>query len=58
MEGVRINPDKKHVELIISGLQKKDGYCPCKVGKLEENICPCDDFVKTKHCHCKLYIEE
>lgn len=33
MKGYKINPDSKHVDLIIEGLLKKDGYCPCKVQK-------------------------
>lgn len=58
MKGYRINPDKGHVDLIIEGLKNKDGYCPCKVQKTEENICPCDDFINTGKCCCKLWVEK
>ena len=58
MKGYRINPDKGHVNLIIEGLIKKDGYCPCKVAKTEENLCPCDDFINTGKCCCKLWVKE
>lgn len=56
MEGYRLNPDMEYVNRIIKGLAKKDGHCPCKVGNLEENLCPCNEFVSTGVCHCKLFI--
>jgi ferredoxin-thioredoxin reductase catalytic subunit len=31
MKGYRINPDSKHVDIIIEGLLNKDGFCPCKI---------------------------
>ena len=43
---------------IINGLMKKNGHCPCKVGELEKNLCPCNEFIETKVCHCKLFIPE
>lgn len=58
MEGYKINPDSKHVDVIIEGLLKKDGYCPCKVQKIEANKCPCDDFVSTGKCCCNLWVKE
>jgi ferredoxin-thioredoxin reductase catalytic subunit len=58
MKGYRINKDKKHVDLIIEGLLKKDGYCPCKVEKIPENLCPCDEFITTGVCHCGLWVKE
>ena len=47
MKGYRINPNKEHTNLIIEGLLEKDGYCPCKIQKAEENKCPCNDFLNT-----------
>ena len=38
MEGYRINPNIEHVKLIIDGLEKGSGFCPCKVQKTEENL--------------------
>lgn len=59
---ISYNPDEKLVALILEGLQKKDGYCPCKLGKLPENKCMCEEFksqIKDPEfegfCHCKLY---
>ena len=57
MEGFRINSDEKHTKIIIDGLIKKGGYCPCKVQKIPENLCPCDEFINGKICHCNLWIK-
>ena len=56
-QGYELNKDKKHVDLIIEGLKKKDGYCPCRVQKTEENICCCTDFIENGHCCCKLWLK-
>ena len=32
-------------------------YCPCKLEKTEENICPCVEYRETATCHCTLYSE-
>ncbi len=62
---VRFNEDKNVVEEIQAGLKAKDGFCPCKVGKLPENKCMCEEFkaqIKDPefegYCHCKLYYKE
>lgn len=56
MKGFRINPDKKYVSIIIEGLEKKNGHCPCRVNVDETTLCPCDEFIKDKICKCKLYV--
>lgn len=58
MKGYKINVDEKHVDLIIKGLLKGNGHCPCKIQKTDENLCPCDEFIDTGVCHCKLWIKE
>lgn len=62
---IRLNDDQEVVEQIREGLRLKDGYCPCKVGKLPENKCMCEEFrnqIKDEnfesYCHCKLYYKE
>lgn len=66
MEGfilkITLNPDKEVVKLIKEGLKKKDGYCPCRLGKKEEFKCICKEFQEQiddpefeGFCHCKLY---
>ncbi len=59
---VKLNPDKEVVARIKEGLKKKDGYCPCRVAKTEENKCICEEFRKQIQdpefegfCHCMLY---
>ena len=59
---VRLNEDKKSVEMLKEGLRKKDGYCPCRLEKTEENKCICKEFREQiadpdfeGYCHCKLY---
>lgn len=56
MKDFRINPDKKYVNIIIEGLQKKDGHCPCRVNVDDTTLCPCDEFINDKICKCKLYV--
>ena len=41
---VKFNEDKSVVERIKKGLKEKDGFCPCKLGKLPENKCMCEEF--------------
>ena len=69
--GFQLNPDKKTVERIISGLLKNEEkygekYCPCRrvSGNKEEDIkkvCPCawhkDEISKDGHCICNLYVK-
>ena len=59
---VELNKDIKIVEQIQEGLKQKDGYCPCKVGKLEDNKCMCKEFREQiadpnfeGYCYCGLY---
>lgn len=59
---VRLNEDKKVVEMIKDGLKKTGGYCPCRRERTEENKCMCEEFrnqIKDPdfegYCHCLLY---
>lgn len=59
------NPNEKIVQMIRDGLKKKDGYCPCKLIKSEDNVCMCKEFREQVSdpnfegfCHCKLYYKE
>jgi ferredoxin-thioredoxin reductase catalytic subunit len=63
-KGWCLNPDKKAVENIIKAMNNKkekfgEYYCPCRLQKIPENICPCkwapDEIEKDGHCHCLLY---
>ncbi|MBQ5677733.1 MAG: ferredoxin thioredoxin reductase catalytic beta chain [Clostridia bacterium] len=59
---VRLNENKELVAKIKEGLKMKDGYCPCRLQKLPEYKCICEEFKKQiadpefeGYCHCKLY---
>lgn len=56
MKDFRINPDKKYVDIIMEGLQKKEGHCPCRLERNDSTLCPCDEFIQDGVCKCKLYL--
>ena len=62
--GVTVNPDEKLVTAVRGGVVRKNGFCPCRLPKLPEFFCPCDEFKgqladPTYHglCHCRLYLK-
>ena len=62
---IRLNENEEIVRTIKEGLEKKDGYCPCRMGKAEEYKCMCKEFreqIKDPdfegYCHCLLYYKE
>ena len=59
---IKLNDDKNVVESIRHGLRLKNGYCPCKLEKNDDNKCMCKEFreqIKDPqfegYCHCMLY---
>ena len=61
---VVLNPDEKLVKAVREGVVRKGGYCPCRLPKLPEFFCPCDEFKgqladPSYHglCHCRLYLK-
>lgn len=61
---VSLNPDAKLVAAVRTGLARKNGFCPCRLPKLPEFFCPCDEFKgqlrdPSYHglCHCRLYLK-
>jgi ferredoxin-thioredoxin reductase catalytic subunit len=57
-DGYRLNRKENHVKIIVEGLKNKEQFCPCKLQKTDENLCPCDEFIKTGVCHCGLWVKE
>ena len=62
--GVTLNSDEKLVKAVREGIVRKGGYCPCRLPKLPEFFCPCDEFKgqladPSYHglCHCRLYMK-
>lgn len=59
---VTLNPDENIVKMVREGLAQKDGYCPCRLERSEENKCICKEFKEQiadpefeGFCHCMLY---
>ena len=59
------NEDAQVVEKLREALKKKEGYCPCRVQRTEDNVCMCREFREQiadpefeGYCHCRLYYKE
>ena len=59
---ITYNSDTKIRDMVLRGLQKKEGYCPCRLPKTPEFFCPCEEFRGQMadpnyhgFCHCRLY---
>ena len=57
-----LNPNEEVVRVIKDGLEKKNGYCPCRIEMTEDTKCMCKEFreqIKDPDfegfCHCLLY---
>jgi ferredoxin-thioredoxin reductase catalytic chain len=66
-KGWRLNPDQKQVVGLVKAentLQIKFGeyYCPCKIKRIPEKVCPCKDspkeIEKDGHCHCQMFYKK
>jgi len=53
----KLTEDKELLETLRQGLKRKDGYCPCKFEISDDTICPCTEFIKTRDCHCGLFVK-
>ena len=49
-------------EVIIERIVLKNGYCPCRVGNEDSNLCPCEfhekEIKEQGHCHCNLIVKD
>ena len=59
------NEDAQVVEKLHEALKKKEGYCPCRLQRTEDNVCMCREFREQiadpefeGYCHCRLYYKE
>ncbi len=59
---IRLNDNQEIVQSIKEGLKARDGYCPCRLEKNEDNKCICKEFREQMtdpefegYCHCMLY---
>lgn len=65
MGKVRYSDDTETVLRIKEELKQNGGFCPCRLEKIPENRCICEEFkaqIKDPNfegfCHCKLYYKE
>ena len=59
---IHLNENAELVASIKEGLKARDGYCPCRIEKTEENKCICKEFREQMadpdfegYSHCMLY---
>ena len=59
---ITLNENKEIVDRIKAGLERKGGYCPCRLEITPENKCMCKEFREQiadpdfeGFCHCLLY---
>ena len=59
------NENKDMVAKLRQAILKKEGFCPCRLEKIEDNYCMCKEFREQiadpnfeGYCHCMLYYKE
>lgn len=67
LKGWRLNPDERVQRAIITGLVRNmitygHMYCPCRLQRTRENICPCvhaeKEIAERGRCHCGLFVRK
>ena len=65
MAKIRLNENEEIVKQIKEGLKRTGGYCPCRLQRIPENKCICEEFKSQindpdfeGYCHCMLYYKE
>jgi thioredoxin 1 len=65
-EGYKLNPEINRLNALLTALTRNKliygaTYCPCRLKKIEENICPClhhkEEIKKEGRCLCGLFIK-
>ena len=55
---VKPNPNKAEFNRIFDMVKNNDGYCPCRIKKIEDTKCMCKEFreqTEEGFCLCGLY---
>jgi hypothetical protein len=58
---IKINPDKVKAAEISEKVKANGGFCPCRIEKIPENRCLCEQFKNRDSegfCKCRLYYKE
>lgn len=58
MKGFYLNNDLTYTTKMVERIINKEGHCPCRIGKDETTLCPCDAFINTHECKCNLFIKK
>ena len=69
---LKLNPDKKYVNRILTAIQNKNGYCCCQIFQDSDSFCPlidmnglpdsisidnlCNNGKKNQSCICQVYV--
>ena len=41
---ITVNPNKEVADAVKEGLKRTGGYCPCRLERIPENKCICQEF--------------
>ncbi|MDD5806390.1 MAG: hypothetical protein PUD02_03505 [Eggerthellales bacterium] len=59
---ITVNPNTEVADAVKEGLKRTGGYCPCRLERIPENKCICQEFKEQMadpdfegFCHCMLY---
>lgn len=59
---ILLNEDQEIVKTVKEGLERRGGYCPCRLESTEDTKCMCREFREQiadpgfeGYCHCMLY---
>lgn len=57
---IKFTKDEELKKETLKALKENDYYCPCRLEKLPENKCMCQEFRNQNSgtCHCGLYVKE
>ena len=62
---IRYNENEEIVKVVKEGLRRKDGHCPCMLGRSKDTKCMCKEFRENiqdpdfeGYCRCFLYYKE
>lgn len=56
--GMQVNPNVNSVLMVMNGLERTGGYCPCvpKNNFTKDTVCPCKEMRMQHKCRCGLYV--
>ena len=64
-KNVHLTPDAAYAEKLRKVMAGNGGYCPCRLQRIPENLCMCEEFRNqiadpgfSGYCHCKLYYKD